>query len=265
MSIDILRPYLKPIADAIRAKKGTNETINAQDFATEIANLPSNSIELQSKTVSPTTSTQTVTADSGYDGLDKVTVNAMPTATQATPSIRVSTSGLITASATQTAGYVSAGTKSNTRQLTTKSATTYTPSTSNVTINSGTYLTGVQTIKGDSNLIASNIKKGVSIFGVNGSYEGSGGGGGASGETCTGTIRGNGPMGTEGVLYYTDGSSTSQEIADVGTISVVKNSFIVANGKGMIPSFSGSGISVLYDSSRMIGVWFVTGDFTIKI
>ena len=41
MSIDILRPYLKPIADAIRAKKGTTETINAQDFATEIANLPS--------------------------------------------------------------------------------------------------------------------------------------------------------------------------------------------------------------------------------
>lgn len=41
MSIDILRPYLKPIADAIRAKKGTTETINAQDFATEILNLPS--------------------------------------------------------------------------------------------------------------------------------------------------------------------------------------------------------------------------------
>lgn len=90
-------------------------------------------------------------------------------------------------------------------------------------------------------------------------------GGSGGGETCTGTIKGNGPMGTEGVLYYTDGSSTSQEIADVGTISVVKNSFIVANGKGMTPSFSGSGISVLYDSLRMIGVWFVTGDFTIKI
>ena len=36
-----LTEFLKSIADAIRAKKGTTETINAQDFATEIANLPS--------------------------------------------------------------------------------------------------------------------------------------------------------------------------------------------------------------------------------
>ena len=126
---------------------------------------------LQSKTVSPSTSSQTVKPDSGYDGLSQVTVNAMTTATQATPSITVSSSGLITASATQTAGYVSAGTKSATKQLTTKAATTYTPTTSDQTIASGTYLTGTQTIKGDSNLIASNIKNGVSIFGITGTLE----------------------------------------------------------------------------------------------
>lgn len=96
----------------------------------------------------------------------------MTTVTQATPTILVSPSGLITASATQSSGYVSSGTKSSTKQLSTKDSTTYTPGTNNQTISAGTYLTGTQTIKGDSNLIANNIKSGVSIFGVNGSYEG---------------------------------------------------------------------------------------------
>jgi hypothetical protein len=146
---------------------------------------------LQSKTVSPTTSKQTVTPDSGYDGLSSVTVNAMTTATQATPSITVSTSGLITAKSTQSAGYVSAGTKSATKQLTTQAAKTVTPTTSNQTaVASGRYTTGAVTVKGDSNLVASNIKKGTSIFGVTGTYEGSGGGSSSGGsvETCTVTM-----------------------------------------------------------------------------
>ena len=58
-----------------------------------------------------------------------------------------------------------------------RGASTYTPGTTNQTISAGTYLTGVQTIKGDSNLVAANIKSGTSIFGVTGTYEGSGGGG----------------------------------------------------------------------------------------
>ena len=79
-----------------------------------------------------------------------------------------------------TAGYVSAGTAGNssvslTASVTTKAAATITPGTTNQTIASGTYLTGTQTISGDSNLVAGNIKSGVSIFGVNGSYTGSGG------------------------------------------------------------------------------------------
>jgi hypothetical protein len=132
---------------------------------------------LQSKTVTPTTSSQTVTADSGYDGLSEVTINAMPAATQATPSIIVNSSGLITASTTQTAGYVSAGTKSATKQLATQTAQTITPSTTDQTIASGRYLTGAQTIKGDANLVASNIKNGVSIFGVSGTLQESNGNG----------------------------------------------------------------------------------------
>lgn len=72
------------------------------------------------------------------------------------------------------AGYVASGTAGNasvslTASVTTKAAATYTPTTSNQSIAAGTYLTGAQTIQGDGNLLASNIKSGVSIFGVAGS------------------------------------------------------------------------------------------------
>ena len=49
-----------------------------------------------------------------------------------------------------------------------KSAQTYTPTTSDQTIASGVYLSGNQTVKGDANLVASNIAKNVQIFGVEG-------------------------------------------------------------------------------------------------
>lgn len=73
-----------------------------------------------------------------------------------------------------TAGYVASGTAQTasvtlTASVTTKAAATITPSTSAQEIAAGTYLTGKQTISGDTNLVASNIKSGVSIFGVAGS------------------------------------------------------------------------------------------------
>lgn len=48
---------------------------------------------------------------------------------------------------------------------------TITPSTSNKTIASGQYLNGEQTIQGDTNLVASNILSGKSIFGVAGTLK----------------------------------------------------------------------------------------------
>ena len=90
-------------------------------------------------------------------------------------SITLSKTVSVTPSVT-TAGYVSSGTAGNasvslTASVTTKSAATITPGTSNQEIAAGTYLTGKQTISGDANLVAANIVSGKSIFGVSGSAQ----------------------------------------------------------------------------------------------
>ena len=51
-----------------------------------------------------------------------------------------------------------------------KSAENYTPGTEDAIIKSGVYLSGDQIIKGDSDLTAENIKTGISIFGVEGTF-----------------------------------------------------------------------------------------------
>lgn len=93
------------------------------------------------------------------------------TITAATGVIKLAKTISVTPSVT--AGYVSSGTAGNstvelTASATIKAATTYTPGTSDQTISAGTWCTGAQTISGDANLVATNIKSGVSIFGVNG-------------------------------------------------------------------------------------------------
>lgn len=97
----------------------------------------------------------------------------VPAAAQAVPTISVSSAGLITASAAQEAGYVAAGSKSATKQLTTQAGKTITPGTTQQTaVASGRYTTGAVYVAGSSNLTAANIKSGVNIFGVTGTYAG---------------------------------------------------------------------------------------------
>ena len=120
----------------------------------------------------------------------------------------------------------------------TKSATIITPSTSDQTSNSGVYLTGVQTIKGDSNLVASNIKSGVSIFGVTGTA--SGGGSSGSLELCnvylepsTGLYPGSGApfvmtTSTDGTTYNNSLCNADENFSSTGIVrGVVKNSLII--------------------------------------
>ena len=132
-----------------------------------------------------TVSGATVTAPAGYYASNasasvsngSATAPATISGTSATVSTGTNTLTLtktISVTPTVSAGYVSSGTAGNssvslTASVTTKGATTYTPTTSDQTIASGTYLTGAQTISGDADLVASNIKSGVTIFGVSGS------------------------------------------------------------------------------------------------
>ena len=120
-----------------------------------------------------TASGATVTVPAGYYA-SQVT-KSVSGATQATPSVSIDANGLITASANQTAGYVAAGTKSATKQLTTKAAATITPGTANkIAVAKNVYTTGAITVAGDADLVAGNIKNGVNIFGVAGTYTGEG-------------------------------------------------------------------------------------------
>lgn len=174
-----------------------------------------------------------VTVPKGYYA-SSVT-ESVATATQATPNIIVNASGLITATATQTAGYVVAGTKSSTHQLAFQAAKTITPSTAsqiavssgyytggnitvaavptqsktvtptssaqNITPDNGKFLSKV-TVNGDSDLVAGNIKSGVNIFGVTGTYVGSGGG-----DTSV----------EDGIITKTISSYTNDRVTSIGS------------------------------------------------
>ena len=158
----------------------------------------------QSKTVSPSESAQTIKADNGYDGLSQVTVNAVSRT------------------------YVGSG-------VTKKSAATYTPGTSDQSIASGQYLNGTQTIKGDSNLTAGNIRNGVKIFNVTGSYAGSSSSGGTDTSDATATA---GEI-LSGKTAYVDGAKLTGTMTNNGAVAKT----MTANGSYTIPAgyHNGSG------------------------
>lgn len=214
----------------------SQQSITFDSGYTGLGTVTVNAISTQTKSATPSTSAQTITPDSGKY-LTSVTVEAMPAmtlptaasstrtgttkatigrstaaqyinipvgynATAASYTISAVANGSVTAPTSisgttatvstgtntltltktvsvtprvTTAGYISSGTAGNasvtlTANVTTKGAATITPGTSNQTIASGTYLTGIQTIAGDSDLVAANIKSGVQIFNVTGTF-----------------------------------------------------------------------------------------------
>ena len=192
---------------------------------------------LQEKTVSPSTNAQTVTPDSGYDGLSKVNVNAVPMASHNTD-ISVSPTGVITAETFYTAGYVRGGIVTTKKNLQTQPAQTIVPTTSDTIIEGYRYLTGTQTIKGDANLLPENIVSGKTIFGVAGTAETGGGGseGGGSGslETCSVVVTKDDAYSVLGVqvlggaiapFYYEDSNSPNEWTAPCGSFVLINAGF----------------------------------------
>lgn len=165
--------------------EGKTAYVDGDKVTGTIPTMTNSSVSVSGATVAvpagyyPTRVTKSVTSGSATTPATTVTK---------TPTISVNSTGLITASVSGTqsvtptvsAGYVSSGTAgtitvsgSATKQLTTQSGTTITPGTSTKTaVASGRYTTGTVYIAGDSDLVASNIKSGVTIFNVTGTYTG---------------------------------------------------------------------------------------------
>ena len=111
----------------------------------------------------------TKTISSGSATVGNIHSVNLSTITAGASSITLTSTETVTP--TVSAGYIANGTASNitvdlTAQCTVKAAATITPGTSDQTIAANTWIKGAQTISGDADLVAGNIKQGVTIFGV---------------------------------------------------------------------------------------------------
>lgn len=182
MAYTNLSDLFKGTCDAIRTKKGTTGPIKHQNIPSEIAGILSPSDgTIPTKTSNDlSASGATVTVPAGYYA--KSESKSVATGSLDKPTFygtKLSSQGILQAeSKVQTNGYLTASNTSDIAEYylnTVNGGNTITPGTLPQTAVPKNYFTlGEVKVAGDSNLVASNIKNGVSIFGVQGNYQGSG-------------------------------------------------------------------------------------------
>lgn len=126
------------------------------------------SYSLQEKSVTPTESIQQVQADSGYFGLSKVTVNSIPEEYKNTSDATAETDNVL-----QGKYFYNANGKQTGTMQTYSGKTSIKPTTEGQSFETnGKYVNADLTVDGDINLVGENIKTGVEIFGVEGTFDG---------------------------------------------------------------------------------------------
>lgn len=184
----------------------------------------------------------------GADG--SIVTGTLPEVIQATPTISVSSGGLITASATQSGGIVTAGSKSTAQQLTTQGAKTVTPGkTAQTAVASGRYTTGDVDVAGDVNLKAENIAEGVSIFGVQGTLKGS-----ESVQLTLGSTINN-------YAYFINADGTQgTNRGNKMTYSALKDSYVLVQYRNNFPINTGGQVTYATSYTGIYTLYYITGD-----